>query len=82
MRQSKNDLEKNFISAIEGFSGAFGWFQGNPDPRAAKNFVMESKNSGLYFWNRIRINELEENQKGEVRKIKEEIDKIFRSLES
>ncbi|CAG5104219.1 Oidioi.mRNA.OKI2018_I69.chr1.g1148.t1.cds [Oikopleura dioica] len=80
VRQSKNDLEKNFISAIEGFSGAFGWFQGNPDPRAAKNFVMESKNSGLYFWNRIRINELEESQKGEVKKIKEEIDKIFRQL--
>ncbi|CBY07637.1 unnamed protein product [Oikopleura dioica] len=80
VRQTRNELDKNFVSAIEGFSGAFGWFQGNPDPKAAKSFVIEFKNSGMYFWNRIRINDLDENQKIEIRKIKEEIDKIFRQL--
>jgi len=55
-------------------------FSGNSDPKAAKSFVIEFKNSGMYFWNRIRINDLDENQKIEIRKIKEEIDKIFRFL--
>ena len=53
-------------------------FSGNPEPNAAKSFITEFKNSGMYFWNRIRINDLEDNQKIEIRKIKEEIDKIFR----
>jgi hypothetical protein len=44
VRQTRTELDKNFVSAIDGFSGAFGWFQGTFLKITRKSYFQEIRN--------------------------------------